>query len=53
VIQKVRHHAKAVPIVMMTHQALEGSMQKALQEINALCVVVSATRMIRVEESSD
>ena len=36
VIQKVRQHAKAVPVVMMTHEAKEGSMQKALQEINAL-----------------
>jgi homoserine dehydrogenase len=51
VIQKVRHQAKAVPVVMMTHEALEGSMQKALQEINALRVIVAPTRMIRVEES--
>ena len=49
VIQKVRQHAKAVPVVMMTHEALEGSMQKALQEINALRVIVAPTRMIRVE----
>ena len=51
VIQKVRQHAKAVPVVMMTHEAQEGSMQKALQEINALRVIVDPTRMIRVEES--
>jgi homoserine dehydrogenase len=51
VIQKVRQHTKAVPVVMMTHGALEGSMQKALQEINALPVIVAPTRMIRVEES--
>jgi homoserine dehydrogenase len=51
VIQKVRQHAKAVPVVMMTHGALEGSMQRALQEINALRVIVAPTRMIRVEES--
>ena len=51
VIQKVRQHAKAVPVVMMTHEALEGSMQKALQEINALRVIVAPTRMIRVEAS--
>ena len=53
VLQKGRHHAKAVPVVMMTHEAREGSMQKALEEINALDVVVDDTRMIRVEESSD
>ncbi len=51
VIQKVRHQAKAVPVVMMTHEAQEGSLQKALQEINALRVIVAPTRMIRVEES--
>jgi homoserine dehydrogenase len=51
VIQKVRQHAKAVPVVMMTHEAQEGAMQKALQEINALPVIVDPTRMIRVEES--
>ncbi len=51
VIQKMRQHAKAVPVVMMTHEAKEGSMQKALAEIDALSVVVHPTRMIRVEES--
>ncbi len=51
VLQRVRQHAKAVPVVMMTHEASEGSMQKALQEINALRVVVAGTRMIRVEDS--
>ena len=53
VLQKGRHHAKAVPVVMMTHQAREGSMQEALKEINGLEVVVADTRMIRVEESPD
>ncbi len=51
VIQKVRQHAKAVPVVMMTHEAQEGFMRKALEEIDALRVIVSPTRMIRVEES--
>lgn len=51
VIQKVRRHAKAVPVVMMTHEAREGSMQMALQEIDALRVIVDPTRMIRVETS--
>ena len=53
VIQKGRHHAKAVPVVMMTHSAREGSMQKALKEIDALEVVVDSTRMIRVEGAPD
>ncbi len=51
VIQKGRHQAKAVPVVMMTHEAQEGFMQKALKEIDALRVIVAPTRMIRVEES--
>jgi homoserine dehydrogenase len=51
VIQKGRHQAKAVPVVMMTHDAQEGAMQKAIGEINELRVIVSPTRMIRVEES--
>ena len=51
VIQKVRGQAEAVPVVMMTHLALEGSMQKALREIDGLRVIVPPTRMIRVEES--
>jgi homoserine dehydrogenase len=51
VIQKGRHHANAVPVVMMTHRAREGSMQNALREIDQLEVVVAQTRMIRVEES--
>jgi hypothetical protein len=38
---------------MMTHAAQEGSMRKALKEIDDLRVVVFPTRMIRVEESSD
>ena len=52
VIQKGRQHANAVPVVMMTHEAREGDMQKALREIDSLPVVLDATRMIRVEESS-
>jgi homoserine dehydrogenase len=51
VIQKIHQHAKAVPVVMMTHAAQEGNMQKALQEIDSLRVIVAPTRMIRVEES--
>jgi homoserine dehydrogenase len=49
VIQKGHHDDKVVPLVLMTHTAQEGAMQKALQEIDKLPVVASATRMIRVE----
>ena len=51
VIQKVRQHEKAVPVVMMTHEAQEGAMQNALREIDALRVTMAPTRMIRVEAS--
>ena len=51
VIQKVHQKAQTVPVVMMTHEAREGDMQKALREIDALPVIVAPTRMIRVEES--
>ena len=50
VIQKIHQRAEAVPVVMMTHEAQEGSMQKALAEIDALPVIAAPTRMIRVEE---
>lgn len=49
VIQKGRHHAEAVPVVMMTHEAVEGSMRHALEEIDRLPVVAARTVMIRVE----
>jgi len=51
VIQKVRQQEKAVPVVMMTHEAQEGALQKALKEIDSLRVIVAPTRMIRVEAS--
>lgn len=51
VIQKVHQRTKAVPVVIVTHEAQEGNMQKALREIDALRVIVEPTRMIRVEES--
>ncbi len=51
VIQKLHQYAKAVPVVMMTHEAREGAMRKALEEIDKLGVVAEPTRMIRVEES--
>ncbi len=47
VIQKGR--AGAVPIVMMTHEALERNMAAALEEIDRLGVVAQPTVMLRVE----
>ncbi len=50
VIQKGRQVEEAVPIVMLTHEALEHSVQKALAEINRLDVVAGPTRLIRIED---
>ena len=49
VIQKERGVEKSVPIVMMTHEAVEGNVQEALQEISSLSVITEKPMMIRVE----
>lgn len=49
VIQKERGVEKSVPIVMMTHEAVEGNVREALQEISNLSVITEKTMMIRVE----
>lgn len=51
VIQKGRHARASVPVVMMTHEAVEGAMRRALAEIDALDVVSRRTVCLRVEES--
>jgi homoserine dehydrogenase len=51
VIQKTHQRARIVPVVMMTHEAQEGNMQRALAEIDALPVIAAPTHMIRVEET--
>ncbi len=52
VIQKGRREQSAVPVVMMTHEALEGDMRKALAEIDRLDVVTGRTVCLRVEGGS-
>jgi homoserine dehydrogenase len=49
VIQKERREKGKVPIVMMTHEAKESSVQKALREIDRLKIVRAKSRLIRVE----
>jgi homoserine dehydrogenase len=51
VIQKGRHARASVPVVMMTHEAVEGAMRRALAEIDALGVVSTRTVCLRVEET--
>jgi len=48
-IQKGRKKEKAVPLVMMTHEAREKDMVQALKEINRLSIVSGKTMYIRVE----
>jgi homoserine dehydrogenase len=49
VIQKGRQEQSAVPIVMMTHEAVEGDMQRSLKAIDHLDVVCQETICLRVE----
>ncbi len=52
-LQKGRAEQAAVPVVMLTHEAIEGDMQKALKRINHLDVVAQDTICIRVEGAED
>ncbi len=50
VTQKVKKSTNTVPIVMMTHNALEKNMAGALKEINALSQIKKKTVRVRVED---
>lgn len=50
VIQRGRREQGAVPIFMLTHEAREGDMRRALSELNALEVVTDRTLLLRLEE---
>jgi len=49
VIQKGRRINGAVPVVMMTHDAKEENVHRALKEIDRLGVILGKTMFIRVE----
>jgi homoserine dehydrogenase len=49
-IQKGRKATEAVPVVMMTHEAVERDVRKALDEIDKMDCVANPTMVIRVEE---
>ncbi len=51
VLQKGRAAAEAVPVVMMTHEARERDMRRALSAIDTLPVVAPPTTLIRVESA--
>ncbi len=50
VTQKGRMASRVVPIVMMTHEALERDMAKALKEIDALKIIRKKSVRVRVED---
>jgi homoserine dehydrogenase len=50
VIQKGRQVMGAVPIFMLTHEAKEADVRKALKEIDALPVTTGETMIIRIED---
>jgi homoserine dehydrogenase len=52
VIQKGRH-TDSVPLVMITHEALESNVRKALEEIDKLDIVLAPTVLIRIENNAD
>jgi len=41
---------KSVPVIILTHPALEGSVRKALRQIDALPDVTAPTKLIRIDE---
>ncbi len=50
VIQKGRREEGTVPVVMMTHEAMERDVREALEEIDQLDVIGKGTVLIRVED---
>ena len=49
VIQKERKEGKAVPLVVLTHRAIERDVRAAIREIDRLPIVAGKTVIIRVE----
>jgi homoserine dehydrogenase len=48
-VQKGRDAGQAVPLVMLTHEALEADVRQALGEIEPLNITLGAPALIRVE----
>ncbi len=51
VIQKEPHEARGVPLVIVTHEALEKDVQRAIRLIDRLDVVRRKTMLLRIEEA--
>lgn len=52
-IQRPIEGSSSVPIVMLTHEAKEESIQRALAEIDRLPFVLEKSRLLRVEEGKE
>lgn len=51
-VQTARHNGgQAVPIVIMTHEAREGSIRAALDEIDRFDFIAEPSRLIRIEDN--
>ncbi len=50
VVQKGRGRESSVPIVMVTHEAVEGRVKAALEQIDGLEFVLDKTMIIRIED---
>ncbi|UCD57316.1 MAG: ACT domain-containing protein, partial [Candidatus Hydrogenedentota bacterium] len=48
VIQKAQHRGRHVPVVMMTHEALERNVRNALAEIDNLSCIKEESALIRI-----
>jgi homoserine dehydrogenase len=50
VVQKGRRHGSSVPIVMLTHEAVDAKAREALKMIDSLDIVLGKTVVIRIED---
>ena len=50
VTQKERNRGRVVPIIMLTHEAREDSVRRALAEIDSLKMIKGSTQRIRIED---
>jgi homoserine dehydrogenase len=51
VYQQIREMGREVPIVVLTHEATEHKVQKAIARINRLKTIKRPTTLIRIEEN--
>ncbi|MBN1604404.1 MAG: homoserine dehydrogenase [Chitinispirillaceae bacterium] len=50
VIQKERHSDESVPVIILTHEALESGLKQALSIIEEMDYILARTQMIRIEQ---